>query len=778
VTLIARLADAAGHARPLRRIPLGVLFAAAGALGAYAVAGTGSAPVADRIWAGAFAAFVSFSAAYSRRWPWVLLSGIAAASAGGWAQVAALVLLAWAFLAAQASRRSRRVGALIGAGSAAVLLAGRELPPLTHLALGTVAVAATAWSAYRGAHRVDRAVARRWVLGFTGLVVLAAGAYGAGAFAARADALDGVDHLRDGIDAAERGDTTVATAELRVAARKLRAADRALDRPWTVPARYVPFLGQNARAANQLVRSGADLAGVASAAADEVDLDRVELRRGRIDLGIARQVADATGTVSLALDDALVDLRNVRSDFVAGPLQARLDEATDLLLDARPAVTNVRDAAAAAPVVLGSDTPKRYLVLFTTPVEARGLIGFPGNYAELEASDGAIVMTQFGRVGRDLQTLGLPLTARTITGPPDYLARYTRFAPAQTWHNITMSPDLPSVAKVAAELYPQSGGRPVDGVMVVNPTGIAALLKLTGPVSVPGVSTPISAANAVDFLQVRQYVELQLGDRIDALEAVGRATFDKLTNGDLPEVRTIADALSPAVRARGLLFYSFDDEVVPVLRRAGVDGAFPPVEGDIVAVLTHNASANKMDAYTERETTYDVLWDAETGDVQATLTTVFTNRGPATGLSWYVAGLGLKPFPGQPSGVPPGTNRSIVSVYTPWRPDTAKLDGRPLDLQVERELDRYVGSTVVDIAPGRSVTLSVSWTGRLTPAGVYRFDLVHQPQARAERVKVRVRNATGGPLTMQTPTGVASGSEATAELETTGDFRFAVTASR
>jgi hypothetical protein len=778
LAVITRLADTVGTARPLRRIPLGGFFAAAGALGAYAVAGTGSAPVADRVWAAAFVAFVSCCTASSRRWAWVLLSGVAAAGASGWVQVVALVVLAWSFLASQASRRSRRVGAVIGAVSGAALLAGHALPPLTHLALGAAAVVATAWSAYRGAHRVDRAFARRWAYACTGLLVVVTGAYAAGAYTASTDALDGVDHLRDGIDAAERGDTTNATVELRVAARRLRAADRALDRPWTVPARYVPFLGHNARAANQLVRSGAELATAASAAADDVDLDRIELRRGRVDLDVARRVADAGDTVSTALDRALVDLRTVRSDFVAGPLQDRLDEATDLLLDARPSVIDLRDAARAAPVVLGSGTTKRYLVLFTTPVEARGLLGFPGNYAELEATDGAIVMTQFGRVGRDLQTLGLPLAARTITGPPEYLARYTPFSPAQTWHNITMSPDLPSVAKVAAELYPQSGGRPVDGVMMVNPTGIAALLQLTGPVSVPGVATPVSAANAVDFLQVRQYVDFTLGDRIDALEAVGRATFDKLTNGDLPEVRAVADALSPAVRARGLLFFSFDDEVAPVLRRAGVDGAFPAVEGDSVAVLTTNASANKMDSYTTRETTYDVVWDAETGDLRGTLTTVFTNRGPASGLSWYVAGLGVRPFPGQPAAAAPGVNRSIVAVYTPWRPDTATVDGRAVDLQIERELGRYVGSTAIDIAPGRSVTLTVSWSGRLAPAGLYRFDLLHQPQTSAERVKVRVRNADGGALRLQTAVGVASGPEVTAELDATTDFRIAVTAAR
>ena len=37
-----------------------------------------------------------------------------------------------------------------------------------------------------------------------------------------------------------------------------------------------------------------------------------------------------------------------------------------------------------------------------------------------------------------------------------------------------MAPDFPTVAQVISQLYPQSGGRPVDGVFVLDPQAIAA----------------------------------------------------------------------------------------------------------------------------------------------------------------------------------------------------------------------------------------------------------------------------------------------------------------
>ncbi|MEI7951938.1 MAG: hypothetical protein WCH37_04575, partial [Synechococcaceae cyanobacterium ELA182] len=64
-----------------------------------------------------------------------------------------------------------------------------------------------------------------------------------------------------------------------------------------------------------------------------------------------------------------------------------------------------------------------------------------------------------------------------------------------------------------------------------TPVGIAALLKMTGPVSVTSFKEPITSANAVDFLTRRQYLELANDERIDLLAEVGVATFERLLAG-------------------------------------------------------------------------------------------------------------------------------------------------------------------------------------------------------------------------------------------------------
>src|SRR5207248_684885 len=86
---------------------------------------------------------------------------------------------------------------------------------------------------------------------------------------------------------------------------------------------------------------------------------------------------------------------------------------------------------------------------------------------------------------------------RTLQAPKDFVRRYSRFDVAREWTNVNMSPDFPTVAAVIADQYKQYSGTRVDGVIAVDPLGLAHLLTLTGPVQVPGWPTPIGANNVV-----------------------------------------------------------------------------------------------------------------------------------------------------------------------------------------------------------------------------------------------------------------------------------------
>ena len=273
--------------------------------------------------------------------------------------------------------------------------------------------------------------------------------------------------------------------------------------------------------------------------------------------------------------------------------------------------------------------------MFTTPSEARSS-GFIGNWGILTVDHGALALTGFGRTTE----LNPPFdqAPHTISGPADYLARYGAYQPERDWRSVTMSPDFPTVAKVAEELAPQSGLGPIDGVIAVDPEGIAALLKLTGPVAVAGRDEPLTAENAAAFLLRGQYEELNNPTRIDYLDEAGHAVADRLTHGSLPGLRTVGHVLGTAVKQGHILLQANDPTAEHLFRRLGASGTLVPSTGDYVGLTTQNWSGNKIELFLDRSLRYDVHVDPGTGEERATATITLVNRAPTTGEPDYLIG--------------------------------------------------------------------------------------------------------------------------------------------
>ncbi len=140
-----------------------------------------------------------------------------------------------------------------------------------------------------------------------------------------------------------------------------------------------------------------------------------------------------------------------------------------------------------------------------------------------------------------------------LTGPPDYLARYAKFEPAQTWENVTMSPDFPSVGDVMAQLYPQSGGghdrrRPPGRPVRDGATADAHRARSR----CPGLPVTIDANNAVSFLLRDEYTIITDPiRRSNLLGDVAKAVFKKLTTRPVGPALGARPGAEPAARHQG-----------------------------------------------------------------------------------------------------------------------------------------------------------------------------------------------------------------------------------
>ena len=218
----------------------------------------------------------------------------------------------------------------------------------------------------------------------------------------RSDLADGVRGIDGGIAAARDADDDLAAEQLDAAARSLTSAESTLTSWFVSPARSLPIVGPNL-----------DAVGTPGGAGRRRGRGVVAGRRRPPTSTRSTSPTDAStprrsptwrarsAGVRHALQSMQAEVDGVRSPWLLSPgdVAHRPPRGADRRAPS-PTPRSPRASCPSRPRLLGADGPQRYLVLFTTPVEARGRIGFPGNYAELVVDNGQLSMPVFGRVLR------------------------------------------------------------------------------------------------------------------------------------------------------------------------------------------------------------------------------------------------------------------------------------------------------------------------------------------------------------------------------------------
>jgi hypothetical protein len=331
-----------------------------------------------------------------------------------------------------------------------------------------------------------------------------------------------------------------------------------------------------------------------------------------------------------------------------------------------------------------------------------------------------------------------------IDAPRDYHARYDSQQPERGLQSVNLSPDFPTVARVLTSLAPQVGLPPIDGVLAVDPLGLAALLELSGSIRLAAWPEDITAANVVDITLRDAYVAFQpTPERAEFLGDVAQAVVDQATSGSLGTPARIAKVLGGAAHEGHVLLAFTRPKEQRLARQLNVAGNLPTIHSDSLAVNTQNAGANKIDFYLKRRIEYRVVVHPDPGGrtawVTARVTVRLENTAPDSGLPQIVIG------PYKPGFLAAGVNRSWVSVYTPLGLTGITVDGAKVPFLSGREVGREVYSRFVDLPArsARTVELTLEGRIRLRPGGWYELDLGHQPTLEPDRVQVSVQVPSG-----------------------------------
>jgi len=698
----------------------------------------------DKFYVGALAGVTAYFGGTARRWTWFLPAGVGAALAGDNVAIgiacAALLLGFWSVLSD--SRTPARAALVTGLGTAAAMRTG----PLgfhgsTAIIVG-IAVLPVIVSGYRNASRRVRRRARQVGLivgAVAGLMLLGVAL---GFLLVGNDLVKGMEMADDGLVAARDSQDELASQRLTDASRLLDSTSSTLESWFVTPARGLPVVGPNLRAVERLTNEVGDLSHVTAAAAAAADVDQLRVDKGRLDPEAVKNVEDTLADVAGSGRHARSTVDDVASPWLVAPVADRIGELSDQLDSNLPSVSSARDAVKVAHGLLAPGDARRYLVLFTSPVEARGRTGFPGNYAELLVQDGEITMPRFGRIS-ELEEYGSPDTRKIdMLGTEDYMRRYGPFHPAHIWRNVTMSPDLQTIALVVQQLYPESGGAKIDGLLTVDPTGLAALMHFTPGVSVPEVPFPLTAENTEDFLHLQQYTAFpDAAQRVDVLGTIAEQTFKQLLAADLPTPRELVDTLAPAVEGGHIQFTTYDPEEQEYFNEIGISGGFKGLADQVLSVVANNAGGNKLDLFMQRSLRYEAQWDPATSQVVGKITVQLRNNAD-----------GSAALPDDVLGnlvdLPRGTNRTYLSIYTSHLLDGARINGQPAKLAAQAELATNVYSTFVDVPPKGVVTVELDVHGVEPIPGFYSLQMLQQPMVEAEQIDYSITVAGNAPLAL------------------------------
>jgi len=404
-----------------------------------------------------------------------------------------------------------------------------------------------------------------------------------------------------------------------------------------------------------------------------------------------------------------------------GPLGDARQEFDELAISSSARLAGGADALRAAQSFMGATEDRRYLIAIQNNAEMRDQ-GMVLSYAVARFSGRRLIFEGSGSVGR------LRLDRPTATPVPEGTEEVFGFTmPTRFWQSVNATADFAFSGQAMVDMYRQATGEEVDGVIAIDVPGIAALLRVLGPVQVPGIPEPVSAGNAARVLLKDLYDGLPpFDDRSDRRERLGEVTeavIGRLTSGTTNAV-AVGQELAGAALGGHFRLWSRVGEEEEIFERTGLGGGPAASKADrTFHVAVENRTATKLDYYVKPSVRQEVqLTRAGTAVVRTTVT--IDNQAPADAAPSYQ--LGPDPFTKKPG--------DYVAWVLLWGP----AGSRQLSGGVE-ESGLNLSQRVVDIAAAqrREVTFETVIPDAVRD-GVFELRLVPQPRLEPMPAEVKV----------------------------------------
>lgn len=347
---------------------------------------------------------------------------------------------------------------------------------------------------------------------------------------------------------------------------------------------------------------------------------------GAIDLARLEDLPARTEAAVAQLDSAAVQLTAIRAATAPSSL---LDRVRNKALEEMDPVQQAVDALAAiAPVLpdaLGANGVRRYLVAIGNQAEMRAAGGAPLSLVLVEFDQGRIAIPIKGQTSTQLYPpLNAPVTWWGPAANPFFTGnpRTAPFVVTNTHPNMLFSAQEMAGAWVGGD-YP-----PVDGVVTIDLTAVAAMLDATGPIESEAYGT-VTGDQLGQILLIDAYATFgqdEAAERQAANQQLLDELLTRLLSGD--DLVSAARALASTAPGRHLQLWMRSPQLQQLAIDSGAAGVVDdPDTGDWSALYSQNGNQSKVDVFQQR----NVLITAqltEDGSARVTQQLTITNATP------------------------------------------------------------------------------------------------------------------------------------------------------
>ena len=301
-----------------------------------------------------------------------------------------------------------------------------------------------------------------------------------------------------------------------------------------------------------------------------------------------------------------------------GQLPPELDSSMKRVGPLLTAARDGLDLVSVLPALLGADGRHDYLLLAQSGDELRPTGGFITSAGLLSLAQGRVV--GFGM--EDSGTIAPDHVASPYAPAPlgQYMHTYRWLFRDANW-----SPDFPTAARVASDLYALSGRPSSRDVIALDLFALQGLLRAIGPITITGEADPLTADAVLGYME-RQH-DLYGSNNDHSVGLIAKALLTRLDAGalDLPALFT---ALRQLLDERHLQIVVSEPVAADLFARLGWDGAVRSGDRDFLMVVDANVGYSKANRSIRQEFAYEVDLRDPTTPV-ATLTMTYTHTALA-----------------------------------------------------------------------------------------------------------------------------------------------------